>query len=307
HRRPALALAPVIPDLLDSGDILPSRPARTRANAVVDVARITQALANPAVPRNATAFEVSPDGRTVVAGSPDAPPVAIDVGTLAQVPLPAEDAPDLFEVAARVHRNLWFGLGGLVTLATFALLVLAALGPLLGPYRRPRTALTWHIALGWLSWPLIVFLPLTAVLIVVPIGRPPGFAREVAPVPLVEALTHAAPQVDLTHLRFAQVMPGGGLFIVTEGASGPERRIVMGARVYDFGGRFVQVMRDLHAGDVAGPWGRVLVLASALVLLALMGTGLVSWTRRRRTSAARRASGDGATEAEDAPQLVGTA
>ncbi len=287
HRRIALASAPVLVALLASGVVLAFRPAPVPLPAT-DVPRLLALVAHEDSLHAVVAIERLDDGHTLLLHHDDAPPDARALATGAAIPLPPEPAADAFAIAERVHRNLWVGLGSLVTLATFALLLLALAGPLLAPLRRPTSALGWHTALGWLGWPLVLLLPVTAAIIVLPIGRPFGVARDATPRPLARALREASDHVDLARLRFARVMPNGGSFLVHDGARGPERLMLQGGRSFDFGGPAVALARAVHAGTWAGPWGRALVVASAAAVLASLATGLASWWRRRRLRAAAR-------------------
>jgi sulfite reductase (NADPH) flavoprotein alpha-component len=169
-----------------------------------------------------------------------------------------------------------------VTLASFGLLALVLAGPFLAPFRRPRSLLTWHAATGWVLWPLAVLLPLTAVLIVLPIGRPFGGGRDSVPASLPVALENAAALTDLSALRFAQRMPNGGLFLINHAPGGNTRQMIRDGRVYEFGGRFVRIAHLVHTGEWGGVWGGVVALLGAVLLLGLQASGIWSWWRRRR-------------------------
>ncbi|HET7040801.1 MAG TPA: PepSY domain-containing protein, partial [Gemmatimonadales bacterium] len=225
---------------------------------------------------------VSDDARLAIVARGREMPTAYDILTGESAPLPAEAAPTFYDRVERVHRNLWLGLGFLVTLATFALLFQVGVGPFLAPLRAPRSPLTWHSAAGWVLWPLAVLLPLTAALIVLPIGRPFGIRHDGPEVPIARSLATASAAMDLSHLGTAQRLPGGALFVVTDGPEGEARQIYANGKVYRFGGPVVRLAHAVHTGEWGGIWGGVVDLAGASVLLTLLGTGLWSWWRRRR-------------------------
>ena len=285
HRRLALWLSPVGFLVLLSGAVLAFQPMFAPPPPVaasIDIARVVELLRQVDPHDQAGAIGIDPSGLKLLVQSDTAPPVVYRIADGVRVPLemPEGDA-GIFEIARRVHHQLWFGLGGLVTLASFGLLGLVLVGPLLAPFRRPRSLLTWHAATGWALWPLALLLPLTAVLIVLPIGRPFGGTRDTGALPLPASLEQGATMTDLSALRFAQRMPNGGLFLITHAPGGNVRLMIRGGRVYDFGGRFVQTAHLVHTGDWGGIWGGVVVLLGAVLLLGLQVTGVMSWWRRR--------------------------
>ena len=284
HRLTALTLAPVILLMIVSGGILAFRPITAGpapAASVVDVPRLIEFLTRIDSAGTLRIVGISDDARLAIVARGREMPTAYDILTGAIAPPPADATPTFFDRVERVHRNLWFGLGFLVTLATFALLFQVAAGPFLAPLRTPRSVLTWHSATGWVLWPLAVLLPLTAALIVLPIGRPFGIRHDGPEVPITRSLAAAATAMDLSHLGAAQRLPGGALFIVTNGPEGEARQIYANGKVYRFGGPVVRLAHAVHTGEWGGIWGGVLDLAGALVLLSLLGTGLWSWWRRR--------------------------
>lgn len=286
HRLTALFLSPVILALLVSGGILAFRPILAGPAPVtptLDMARLLALLARVDSAGTARIVAISDDGRLAIVGKGREMPTAYDLATGAVSPMPPEAQPTFYDRVERVHRDLWWGLGGLVTLATFALLFQVAVGPFLAPLRAPRTLLTWHTALGWGLWPLTLVLPITAALIVLPIGRPFGMRRmpTESPPPIARSLEQAAALTDLSHLGAAQRLPEGSLFIVTEGPEGEARQMFHDGKVYRFGGGLVRTAHAIHTGEWGGIWGGVLDLAGATVLLTMLVTGLWSWWRRR--------------------------
>ena len=286
HRRTALILSPVVFALLVSGGILAFRPMLAGPAPVapaLDLGRLISLLARVDSVGSARIVAISDDGRLAIVGKGREMPTAYDLSSGAVAPMPPEARPTFYDRVERIHRNLWWGLGGFVTLATFALLFQVAAGPFLAPLRAPRTLLTWHTALGWLLWPLALVLPLTAALIVLPIGRPFGMRRMPtdAPAPIAQSLQRAAALTDLSHLGAVQRLPDGSLFIVTEGPEGEAREMFHDGKIYRFGGGVVRTAHAIHTGEWGGVWGGIVDLAGATLLLVMLATGLWSWWRRR--------------------------
>jgi len=93
--------------------------------------------------------------------------------------------------------------------------------------------------------PLLILLPLSATIMVLPIGRRFTLHRETTPITVSQALAIARDSVD----------PPGG--------------------------RAVEFARMVHEGERGGPWSGLLNMAGALGLLAVMSAGMISWSRRR--------------------------
>lgn len=104
----------------------------------------------------------------------------------------------------------------------------------------------------------------------------------------------ARDSVDMARLRFINRMPNGAAFLVTEGRFGIARYVVTARSVDPLGGPAVELARRVHAGEWGGVWGGALDLAGALGLLAVLGSGTLSWWRRRRRALPNGvAAGDG--------------
>jgi sulfite reductase (NADPH) flavoprotein alpha-component len=163
------------------------------------------------------------------------------------------------------------------------MLFLVIAGPILSrPRRTSRTPLNWHINSGWLLYPLVLILPLSATMMVLPIGRRFNIHRETTPITVREALSIAHDSVDLTKLHFVARMPGGhNVFLVTEGPFGISRHVVRQHSVDPLGGPTVEFARMVHEGEWGGAWSGALNMAGALGLLTVMSAGMISWWRRR--------------------------
>jgi sulfite reductase (NADPH) flavoprotein alpha-component len=288
HRWTALSLFPIYVAILVSGMILATHPmthpgGRENLAAPVDTARLDALLQRIDTGGKLDAVEVGQDAHSLtlyVGGTVRAHDLITGVDGDPRPPEP----PDFYSIVARIHSNLWIGAGFLVTLATFGMLLLVIAGPILSrPRRTSRTPLNWHINAGWLLYPLLIILPLSATMMVLPIGRRFNLHRETTPITVRQALTIARDSVDLTKLHFVARMPGGhDVFLVTEGPFGISRHVVRPNSVDPLGGRTVELARMIHEGEWGGAWSGALNMAGAIGLLTVMSAGMISWWRRRR-------------------------
>ncbi|BAU56908.2 assimilatory nitrate reductase large subunit [Halorhodospira halochloris] len=191
-------------------------------------------------------------------------------------------ATGFFRTVRHLHKDLGLGLDWVVELATYALLVVLVIGPLLAwPYLQ-HTLVSWHNLLGWLTLPLVLLVSATAVLMIHEIGTPhlPPIDRDAQRPSLSEAVARAADEGGLTHVwhveRFEQVA------YAVEGRSdaGPRTLIVTPDQVAEVGS-YPGWIANLHQGTWAGIWSALLNAFIALILLALTVTGLLSWGLRR--------------------------
>lgn len=208
------------------------------------------------------------------------PEGSVDVSLLTGERVAARGWAGWFGTARRLHERLLLDLGWLVTASTIAMLVLAALGVLMGWPRFRNTLGGWHSVSAWVFLPLIVLSPLTGLALAFGISftpaAAPGAARA-ARLPLAEAVPLLARAHDLSGLT--SLRPRGGRLL---------------ARVY-VGERLAGIVvtreglqepaanwpRALHEGNWHALWGSGLNLALSVVLTGLWGTGLVIWARRR--------------------------
>lgn len=289
HRWTALSLFPVYVAILLSGMILATHPmthprsgGREKLAAPVDTARLGALLRRIDTSGSVDAVEVGQDARTLtlyVAGSTR----SHDLVTGAEGEPRPPEPPGFYDIVARIHSNLWIGAGFLVTLATFGMMFLVIAGPILSrPRSTSRTPLNWHINAGWLLYPLLILLPLSATLMVLPIGRRFTLHRETTAITLTQALAIARDSADLTRLHFVARMPDHhNVFLITEGPFGISRHVVRPHSVDPLGGPTVEFARMVHEGEWGGPWSGALNMAGAVGLLAVMSAGMMSWLRRR--------------------------
>lgn len=289
HRWIALVLSPVLALVLLSGLVLAFRPILGRggpppAAGRVDVARVV-ALIDSLDPRGEARFAfLDPSRKTIAIASGPGAPRFFDVATgrATAAPVEVRRQPDLFDIAERIHRNLWIGAEVLVTLATLGLIVLVILGPVMSRPRRGGSALAWHIRAGWVLWPLVALAPLS--LVMTKVHAPIVSDRGKAYVAPARALQQGARLADLSQVVGVQSLPGAAL-IVTMTPSGPRRFALRDGELRPFDSRISTIGRALHEGTWAGPWSGILNAVAAVVTLVMLVTGWRSWLRRRAAPA----------------------
>jgi len=182
----------------------------------------------------------------------------------------------VFNASRRLHEHLLFGLDPLVPLSSAALLVLIALGLLMGAPKVLRQDLTsWHKITAWTLLPLLIISPLSGLALTYnvtftdPIPRAPAL-------PLLKAVQIASSATD----------PSNILFIANRGGRQMLRTMEDGAvRTYVATGEGLRRAqpnwpRLIHEGNWAGLWSGGLNALTAAAMILLMGTGLTMWLNR---------------------------
>ncbi len=290
HRWAGIVLAPLFLIVIVSGGVLAFRPivdapAPVSASSRVDVAALTSLVQRLNGLDGVAAISVVQAGRFVDVEAGD-PSVAgrweVETGRrVGETPLSAT----FFDVTEQLHKKLLLGLGSVVEFASWVMLGIVLVGPLLAWLRFRNTLIGWHTAVGWCLLPLAVMSPLTGILMTLHVGESATpLPRAARPVSVVEALTIAAPQVDLGNLVEAHRFRGGtvmlrvraeplDLYVVTEESV---VRLVDGP----------PLIKRIHEGTWGGPWSGLLNLVAALALALLAVTGPVSWFARWRRNRA---------------------
>lgn len=295
HRWLALALAPVILLIVLSGAVLAFRPIlyphgerHQRVSHRADVGRILSLVtrAEATAPVDFAGF-VDAEHRTFMLAGRNGP-AAYDLATGATVPMPApppEERSGIFDVALRIHKNLWFGAGALVSIASIAMIFLVIAGPILARPGRGVGPLGQHIRFGWFLWPLVALLPLSLVMMKLHL---PVLNNPSAPMaPMSRLMRDAAHVTDLSRLDGMQRLPGGRAFVVLDGASGPTRYVLADGHLRTMDSRWSALGRELHEGTWAGRWSGLINLAAAAAMLWMLGSGVLSYVRRRAVARAR--------------------
>lgn len=287
HRWIGVVLAPVFLLVILSGAVLAFKPivadlaAPTAATAPVDPARLrvmVQGLEGKAAVSSITIVD---QGHAIDVASPDATVAGRwDLASGART-APAASGLDVFQIAERLHKQLFVGLGLVVEIATWAMLAIMIVGPFLAWLRFRKTVIGWHLALGWLALPLTILAPLTGVLMTLHVGQTSTpLPRAAHPVTISQALAIAAPNTDVGALVSARGFRGGTVMMQTRGTT-PATVVVTDTRAVALTGGPGWV-KEIHEGTWAGAWSGIVAVVQSLVLLALTVTGFWSWYARRR-------------------------
>lgn len=284
HRVLALILTPLLIVLCLSGMALafqPMMPAEGRA--AVDAPRLLASLRTVDPEGTAGLMVVEPSGEAFELRS-RGKGMKGRFSVASGERLEAERGFDFFATAEQLHRGLLLGLNPVMEASTFGLIAILLVGPLVIGRLRLRTLMQRHGTLGLVFLPVLLFLPVSAAMMVLHLGEPPRPAEIPAErkVDLGRALELAAPRLDLSRLRLARRWPSGEVLLYVAGEAGREVIYKL-----DAAGEPVPFVpprhwpHSLHTGRWA-PGAPLLNMAGAAGMLALTGSGLVSWWRRRR-------------------------
>ena len=280
HRWTTLVFAVPLAILIVTGLILSFEPAMigSAGNSAVSLEAVERALARHDPNGSAGSIIVRGYAGTLsIGGVRPGQFLHIDLATNQPVASPGALA-QFFTTSRRLHEAFLSDLGWLVTASTFALLVLIALGLLMGWPRLRNTLAGWHKGTGWGLLPLLILSPLTGLLLAfgVTFTAPPA-AGGGAPVPLREAVRLVGAQYDLARVTWIRPMRGalrariddGGemrLFTVTATGLQPTAR---------------NWPRLLHEGNWSGYLSVFINVATSIGLVVLLTTGLLMWVRRK--------------------------
>ncbi len=190
---------------------------------------------------------------------------------------------DLFELAKHLHKELLFGADILIQIASYLMLLMVIVAPLLAWPRLRNSLMGWHRWVGWIMLPVILLLPLTGVLMSLHIGMPelPRMSQPGTRLSLTQALQMAQQEHDLKNLNNVRRFRGGSALLSVSGGADRSLLIVTDQAITPINPQD-NLVKMLHEGTWAGSWSATLNLlgASALSLLSL--SGLISWLRRHR-------------------------
>jgi uncharacterized iron-regulated membrane protein len=281
HRWIALLFGLPLIVVLGTGLVLSVEPwlvTQSVAPGSLTPAKVQSLLArhDPQGRARALSYRSYDDTLTISAGSRGG--TAVDAATGAQT-APSALA-SMLGTMRRLHEHLLLDLGWVVTASSFAMLVLALLGMLMGWPRIRNTLAGWHKATAWGLLPLIVLSPLTGLFLVYGVtfaSPPPGARAQGPPLTLREAVDIAGASHDLSSLVWLRPLGGRLMLRVVEGG---EYRLYAVTRE----GTRLQPRnwpRLWHEGNFAGAWSALMNLVTSVAMLGLLVTGVWIWLRRR--------------------------
>ena len=226
------------------------------------------------------------DGTLSIGGRDQA--TIVDLATNERVAAPGVLA-NLFGNSRRLHEHFIFDLGWVVTVSTFAMLMMILLGVLMGLPRIRNTVSGWHKGAGWFVLPLLILSPLTGLALVFGVtfsAAPPSVSGP--PVAMSDALRIVGGQYDPS--RITWIRPLGGTMAARINDNGEMRVFAVSQNgLTPFARNWPRL---LHEGN----WSRIIAPAlniiKSVALVLLLVTGLWLWGRRqfrRRHPRARRA------------------
>jgi len=287
HRWTGLILAPLFLIIVLSGAVLAFRPivgsfAEPQAASAVDAKALGALVDRLSGLATVSTVAVADAGRAIDVTASD-PTVSgrWTIATGERVGAAPGGGIDVFAVAESIHKQLLVGLGLVVEVASWAMVAIVVIGPFLGWLRLRNTLVGWHAAVGWFLFPLVLLSPLTAVLMTLHVGEGgTPLPRAARPVSVAEALTIAAPTVDLSGLVEAHPFRGGTVMLRTA-TPAPAVWVVTDKAAQRLEGG-PSLVKQIHEGTWGGLWSGLLNLVASIALGALTVTGFWSWMARRR-------------------------
>lgn len=245
--------------------------------ASLDAARLTSLVRQFDPEGKARGLSIDPYANRMRLQVSGASAVEIDLTTDAK----AEGTSSLggfFLWARRTHERLISGFEWLVTASTAAMLVVMALGVLMGLPRLRNTVSGWHKGMAWTLLPLLVLSPLTGLFLSlgVTIGATPPSLPRGKPVPLATAVQMVGEKYDLSRVTAIGQRGGRMLAIIDDGGSQRSLAITPAG--------LVEMPRNWSRSLHEGTWSAVIAgslnVIVSVALMGLLGTGLVIWARR---------------------------
>ena len=294
HRWLALLLSPLLALMLGTGLILALEPAveaRSSGAPAAEPVAVAEAIhllerADPRQRARELALEEGGVAVLTFSRAGERHVEAYDLATAERIEERAT-ASELFRTVRHLHKDLGLGLEVVVEVATYVLLAVLVLGPLLAWPRLHRSLAGWHNLLGWASLPLALLVTATAAMMALELGTPrlPPIDRDAARPALAEALARASAEGGITHIHRAERFEQVAYAVAGRDGEGARTVIVTPDAVAPVAA-YPGWVAELHEGTWAGGWSGALNAVAALALLGVMVTGLLSWGGRLR---ARRA------------------
>ena len=196
--------------------------------------------------------------------------------------------------ARRVHETLLIDARWVVWSSSAAMLVLAALGILMGLPRVSNTLAGWHKSIAWGLLPLVVLSPLTGLFLagnITFMGPMPSSSAAGTPLSLAEAVQIVAQKHDLSTVMW--IRPQGRQLRARLDEAGEYR-------VYAVTPDGMTALprnwpRLWHEGDFAGIWSSLINVAASLAMIGLLLTGPLIWVKRQLRRRAKNRGGAQAT------------
>jgi uncharacterized iron-regulated membrane protein len=218
-------------------------------------------------------------GTVSISGPQRGETVHVDLATNEKAASPGT-LPNLFTTARQFHERLLFDWDWLVTVSTFAMLVLFTLGVLMGWPRLRNTMAGWHKGTGWILLPLLALSPVTGLFLAfsvtfsLPLPRP---AASLAPVNLAQAAAIVSEKFDLSQVTW--IRPLGEALAARINDNGEMRVFaVTRAGLLPANRNWPRLLHEGNWSTYLAP-GINVVISAALVLL--FGTGIWMWSRRK--------------------------
>ncbi|MDR1828938.1 MAG: PepSY domain-containing protein, partial [Methylobacteriaceae bacterium] len=277
HRWMALILFPVFTIMLITGGILALKPVYEgivntsvyEQRAAFDVETLKARITEADPDGKAMALQVSPDGKTMilVSGGRGAPMSSKVVDIASGAPAAAASG-DIFDTAKRVHMMLFPYLKALPDIAAIAMVILMLSGPFLVWPRIKNTLLGWHFGFGIVLFPLLLIIPLSALLIDFGGSQPPAPRQQTQPglSGLVQVLDVASREADMKGVISVRSMRGMNI-LQAAAADGVHNWFVTPDGLKPNNGP--GLLKQIHEGLWGGTWGGLVNFAGAVVLMLL--------------------------------------
>jgi PepSY-associated TM region len=230
-----------------------------------------------------------------IAGAGEDGEVEIDLGTGEVMEDGGFAWSDIIRTSRGLHQTLLIDMEWLVIASTLAMLVLAALGLLMGLPKLRNTVGGWHNLAAWITLPLVIISPLTGLAIAYGItfttptsgGRP----ERVSIAKAVEIIADKHDLANMTSLRAR-----GGRLIARVFVDGSLTNLVVTPAGLQETQR--NWPRAIHEGNWSGFLAPVLNIIVSIVFVGLLFTGLFIWVTR--TLRMRRRKGEKVMELQAA-------
>jgi uncharacterized iron-regulated membrane protein len=185
---------------------------------------------------------------------------------------------DIIRMARGMHQTLLIDMEWLVIASTFAMLVLATLGLLMGLPKLRNTVGGWHNLAAWITLPLVILSPLTGLAIAYGVTfTAPATGGRPERVPIAKAVEIIADKHDLANMTSLRTR--GGRLIARVFVDGALTNLVVTPTGLQETQR--NWPRAIHEGNWSPTLAPALNIIVSVVFTGLLGTGLFIWARRK--------------------------